>query len=52
MKNLSKCQKIISKQQESYWIILTIKNIMNLLVQTYQDKTNTSISQQISFVEK
>ena len=38
MKNLSKYQKMVTTQQEIYWIFRIIKVAINLLVQIYQDK--------------
>ena len=54
MKNLLECQEIMTIQQEIYQIIFIIKNIINSLVQIYQDKQipNTSIPQQINFIGK
>ena len=52
MKNLSKCQELMTVQQEIYQIICIIKNITNPLAQIYQDQTNTSTLQQIKFTGK
>ena len=38
MKNLSKCQEVMTLQQEIYWIISNIKIIINLLALIYQEK--------------
>ena len=38
MKNLLKCQEIMTMQQETYYIICTIKIIMNAIVFICQDK--------------
>ena len=39
IKNLSKCQEMMTLQQEIYWTICIIENIINSLVEIYQDKT-------------
>ena len=39
-------------KQKIYQIFHIIKIIINLLVQIYQDKKNTNISQQINFTSK
>ena len=44
--------KMIIKQQRIYQIICIVKIIINLLVQTYQNKKNTNIPQQINFSGK
>ena len=49
---MKKCQETMIIQQEIYQIICIIKNNVNSLAQIYQDKPNTSIPQQINFVEK
>ena len=51
MKNLSKCQEMMTIQQEIYQIFHIIKIIIKLLTQIYQ-QTNTSIPQQINFTGK
>ena len=38
MKNLSRCQEMMPIQREVYYIICTIKIIINLLTLIYQDK--------------
>ena len=38
MKNLSRCQEMMTIQREVYYIICTIKIIINLLTLIYQDK--------------
>ena len=45
MKNLSKCQEMMTMQQESYWIICI--NAVDLSIQT-----NMSILQQVNFAGK
>ena len=37
MKNLSRCQEMMTIQREVYYIICTIKIIINLLTLIYQD---------------
>ena len=43
MKCLSKCQEIMTMQEETYQIICIIKIIINLLALIYQDKNAQSI---------
>ena len=43
---------MISIQQEIYYIICIIKNIINSLVEIYQDKQITNILQQTNFTGK
>ena len=50
MKNLSKCQKMMTTQQEIYYIFHIIKIFMNSLDLSRQ--TNTNIPQQINFTGK
>ena len=38
MKNLLKCQEMMTVQQETYYIICIIKIIIDLLAFIYQDK--------------
>ena len=38
MKNLLKCQEMMTIQQEVYWIMCIIKIIINFLAFIYQDK--------------
>ena len=52
MENVFKWQKMISIQQEIYYIICIIKNIINSLVEIYQDKQITNILQQTNFTGK
>ena len=46
MKNLSKCQEMMTKQQEIYQIICITKNKINPLVQIYQDKQIQPLTKQ------
>ena len=49
MKNLSKCQETMIIQQGNYYIICTIKIIVNLLILIYEDqKTQASLNKLIS----
>ena len=38
MKNLLKCQEVMTIRMKIYWIFCTIKICINLLAQVYQDK--------------
>ena len=38
MKSLLKCLEMMNVQQEIYWIIYIIRNIINLLALIYQDR--------------
>ena len=49
MKNLSKCQETMTIQKGNYYIICTIKIIINLLVLIYEDqKTQKFLKKLIS----
>ena len=51
IKNLSKYQETMITKQETYQIICTIKNTINLFVQIYQDK-EVQFSLQLNSTEK
>ena len=51
MKNLSKCQEMMTIQQEIYQIICIIKNIKLIRIDLSR-QINTSIPQKINFVGK
>ena len=38
MKNLLKCQEVMTIRMKIYWIFCTIKIFINLLAQVHQDK--------------
>ena len=49
MKNLSKCQEMMTIQQKTYLIICTIKYIIGV---DLSRQTNTTIPQKIKFIGK